>query len=250
MRLIVRLLDTVVDAWLLVIILATMAFGAYSLWDNQNIYHEADASVYKIYDPSAEEENGEDGLEKLRALNPDVVAWLRIDDTKINYPVVQGEDNNQYLNTNAVGEYSLAGSIFLDYRNEADFSSLNSIAYGHHMAQDIMFGQLDEYRERTFFDTHRTGTLYFDCAWHDITFFAFLKADAHDKVLYDPDLTECGDADGFYSYLRSHAQYFEEIELSSETRFLTLSTCCASGSPNDRYLLIGIIEEEEAEYSE
>ena len=247
---IVRLVDTVVDAWLLVLILATMAFGAYSLWDSQNIYQGADASVYAIYDPSAQEENEEDGLAKLRALNPDVVAWLRIDDTKINYPVVQGEDNNQYLNTNAIGEYSLAGSIFLDYRNEADFSSPNSIVYGHHMARDNMFGQLDEYRERDFFDAHRTGTIYFDRAWHDITFFAFLKADAHDQVLYDPDLVQGGGVDGFYSYLQSHAQHFEEIELSSESRFLTLSTCCSSGSPNDRYLLIGIIEEEEAKYSE
>ena len=249
MRLGLRLADTIIDVLLVLFVLAVSGFGIYALWDNQNIYQGSDASVYEIYHPDAETVNGEDGLARLRAVNPDVIAWIEIDDTQIDYPVVQGVDNSRYVNTDAAGNYSLSGSIFLDYRSAADFSSPNSIFYGHNMAKGTMFGELDKYRESSFFDSHRTGALYHDSAWHRITFFAFLQGDAYDKVLYDPLMARCEGAEGFCAYLKSRAQYYEEPEISFGARFITLSTCRSSGAANGRYLLIGIIEEEEAEYS-
>lgn len=249
MSLVIRLVDTVVDVLVLLVLLAMMGFGIYALWDEQNIYQGADASVYEIYHPAAQDSDGADGLDKMRKWNPDVVAWLKIDDTQIDYPVVQGEDNLRYVNTDAFGEYSLSGSIFLDYRDAADFSSPNSILYGHHMAKDTMFGQLDEYREYSFFQSHRTGSLYFAGAWHSITFFAFLQADAYDRVLYDPNLIQCGSRTAFYARLCSRAEYFEEIEVSPGTRFISLSTCRSFGGANSRYLLIGVIGGGEAECS-
>lgn len=248
MHLGLRLADTIIDVLLVLFVLAVSGFGIYALWDNQNIYQGSDASVYEIYHPDAEKINGKDGLARLRVLNSDVTAWIEIDGTQINYPVVQGEDNSRYVNTDAAGNYSLSGSIFLDYRSAADFSSPNSILYGHHMAKGTMFGELDRYRERSFFDSHRTGALYYDSAWHKITFFAFLQGDAYDKVLYDPSLVRCEGADGYCVYLKSHAQYFEAPDISPETRFITLSTCRSSGAANGRYLLIGIIEGEKEEY--
>ena len=243
MYFVLRLLDTLLDVLVVLFVLAAAGWGVYALWDNQNIYQGADAAVYTVYRPAEEEVRGEDGLAKLRALNPDVVAWLQVDDTQLNYPVVQGEDNNRYVNTDAAGDYSLSGSIFLDCRNAPDFSSPNSILYGHHMAKGTMFGQLDEYRDRSFFDAHRIGSLYYNGAWHGITFFAFLQADAYNTMLYDPRLTQSGSIEAFCDYLRSHAQYFEEPDLSPEARFITLSTCRSNGAANGRYLLVGILHE-------
>ncbi len=249
MLLVIRLVDTIVDVLVSVVLLAMMGFGIYALWDEQNIYQGAEASIYEIFHPATQDSDGADGLAELRKWNPDVVAWLKIDDTQIDYPVVQGEDNLRYVNTDVFGEYSLSGSIFLDYRNTVDFSNPNSILYGHHMAKDTMFGQLDEYREYSFFQTHRTGTLYFAGAWHPITFIAFLQADAYDRILYDPNLIQCGSRAAFYAHLCSYAEYFEGIEVSSDTRFITLSTCRSFGGANSRYLLIGVIGEVEAECS-
>ncbi len=249
MNFVIRMVDIIVDVILIILIAAMVGFGVYALWDDRHIYEGADASVYEIYHPSEQEIDGKDGLDKLKAINPDVIAWLQIDDTKINYPVVQGKDNIRYISADAVGNYSLSGSIFLDYRDASDFSSPNNIIYGHHMAKDTMFGQLDDYCEKEFFDAHCTGKLYFDGGWHNITFFAFLQADAYDKVLYDPKLSQCKDTDAYIDYLREHAQYFKELEVSSNTRFITLSTCRSSGIANGRYLLVGIIEQVEAGYS-
>ena len=241
MHFVLRLLDTLLDVLIVLFVLAAAGLGAYALWDNQNIYQNADAAVYAAYRPAEEEADGEDGLAELRAVNPDVVAWLQVDDTQINYPVVQGEDNNRYVNTDAAGDYSLSGSIFLDYRNASDFSSPNSILYGHHMAKGTMFGQLDEYRDRSFFDSHRTGSLYYNGTWYSITFFAFLQADAYNTMLYDPGLTQSGSSEAFCDYLRRHAQYFEAPDISPEARFITLSTCRSNGAANGRYLLVGIL---------
>ena len=243
MHFVLRLLDALLDVFIVLFVLAAAGLGAYALWDNQNIYQNADAAVYAAYRPAEEEADGEDGLAELRAVNPDVVAWLQVDDTQINYPVVQGEDNNRYVNTDAAGDYSLSGSIFLDCRNAPDFSSPNSILYGHHMAKGTMFGQLDEYGDRSFFDAHRTGSLYYNGAWHGITFFAFLQADAYNTMLYDPGLTQSGSSEAFCDYLRSHAQYFEAPDLAPEARFITLSTCRSNGAANGRYLLVGILHE-------
>ena len=243
MHFVLRLLDALLDVFIVLFVLAAAGLGAYALWDNQNIYQNADAAVYAAYRPAEEEADGEDGLAELRAVNPDVVAWLQVDDTQINYPVVQGEDNNRYVNTDAAGDYSLSGSIFLDYRNKADFSSRNSILYGHHMAKGTMFGQLDEYRDRSFFDSHRTGSLYYNGTWYSITFFAFLQADAYNTMLYDPGLTQSGSSEAFCDYLRRHAQYFEAPDLAPEARFIMLSTCRSNGAANGRYLLVGILYE-------
>ena len=69
----------------------------------------------------------------LQKINPDIVGWIYIEGTQINYPVVQGNDNQYYLKHLFSGEWNGSGCIFLDSRNRADFSDRHSIIYGHHM---------------------------------------------------------------------------------------------------------------------
>ena len=83
-------------------------------------------------------------FDELEATNPDTVAWLRVPNTTINYPVVQTTDNATYLSKTFTGGYSLSGTIFLDKGNAADFSSVNSILYGHNRVDGTMFADLDK----------------------------------------------------------------------------------------------------------
>ena len=83
-------------------------------------------------------------FDELKATNPDTVAWLRVPNTTINYPVVQTTDNATYLSKTFTGGYSLSGTIFLDKGNAADFSSVNSILYGHNRVDGTMFADLDK----------------------------------------------------------------------------------------------------------
>ena len=87
----------------------------------------------------------------LQAINPDIVAWLRIPGV-LEYPVVRGEDNSYYLNHTVQKTYNIAGSIFLDYRNERDFSDSKNIIYGHNMKDGSMFGALRPIWIRSFLE--------------------------------------------------------------------------------------------------
>ena len=91
--------------------------------------------------------------------NPDIVAWIYIEGTKINYPIVQGEDNSYYLKHLFSGEWNGSGCIFLDSRNDASFADRHSIIYGHHMKNGTMFTDLDKYKKQDFFDEHPVALL-------------------------------------------------------------------------------------------
>ena len=81
-------------------------------------------------------------LEALRQVNPDVIGWVMIPDTKINYPILQGTDNDYYLGHTWQGVKNSVGSIFMEYRNTPDFTDYNTILYGHNMNDGSMFANL------------------------------------------------------------------------------------------------------------
>lgn len=95
----------------------------------------------------------------LQAINPDIVAWLRIPGV-LEYPVVRGKDNSYYLNHTVQKTYNIAGSIFLDYRNERDFSDSKNIIYGHNMKDGSMFHVLRNYQDIDFFQEHTDMEIY------------------------------------------------------------------------------------------
>lgn len=99
-------------------------------------------------------------FQALWAVNPDVVGWLTIPDTQIDYPILQGKDNDQYLHTDMEGNETVAGEIFLDFEDEGDFSSLHNIIYGHHMKNGTMFKDVVYFKEQEFFDAHSRIVIY------------------------------------------------------------------------------------------
>lgn len=99
-------------------------------------------------------------FDALKAQNSDVIAWLQIPDTQINYPVVQGDDNDYYLHHDLNGDDSISGTIFLDYADQADFSSLHNVFYGHHMRDGSMFKDISRYKDQEYFDAHTEVVLY------------------------------------------------------------------------------------------
>lgn len=99
-------------------------------------------------------------FEELRRINPDVVAWLVIPGTSIEYPVVQTTDNETYLKKTFDGGANAAGTIFLDYESRRDLAGFHSIVYGHHMKNKTMFTDLIKFKEEEFFKEHREIILY------------------------------------------------------------------------------------------
>lgn len=97
---------------------------------------------------------------QLRKINPDVVGWIKIEGTTIDYPIVRTDNNETYLVTDFEGNKSAAGAIFLDYESEPDFSGRHNILYGHHMKNGSMFKDIIKYKEETFFKEHQDIVIY------------------------------------------------------------------------------------------
>ena len=89
---------------------------------------------------------------------PNVVAWIKMDDVDVSYPIVQGSDNEYYLHCDPSGQQNVDGSIFLDYRNKYDFSDEYSVIYGHNMVGGKMFGDIKKYYDQKFFEELLSGT--------------------------------------------------------------------------------------------
>ena len=126
---IIRLIDGLIDKSILLVCIVLFLLGSYGLYDSYMVYQQAtDNSILK-YKPGYETDDETD-----KEIAGNMVAWLTVDDTNIDYPVMQGEDNNEYLNKDPFGDYALSGSIFLDSRNNPEFKDYYSLIYGHHMS--------------------------------------------------------------------------------------------------------------------
>ena len=145
----IKLVDRVTDYALLIGFLLLFLIGFYTMYDTLLIYDAARGDDLRSFRPIVNEA-GELTWD-MSALSEDVVAWLTVDDTNIDYPVMQGIDNTEYLNKNPYGQYSLSGSLFLDSRNAPDFTDPYSLIYGHHMEYGRIFGALDEYLDESYF---------------------------------------------------------------------------------------------------
>lgn len=232
---IIRYIDHVTDAVLLLFFLFLLLIGAYTMYDTILIYNQADVDLGSFRPLAVTEEDGE-FIWDMSALSEDVVAWLTVDDTEIDYPVMQGIDNNEYLNKDPFGEYSLAGSIFLDVRNAPDFSNPYSLIYGHHMEYGKMFGALDAFLNEEYLDAHKTGTLTVSNKRYPIHFFASLEVDASVNEIFAPT-----EAEGTLDYVREHAAVWREPD---GEKLIALSTC-KFPQTTARIVVFGVLKDEQ-----
>ena len=214
----------------LVIILALLIFGgysAYALWDNQQVYNAAQNVQLEMKKLKPVIEETEDGpsFEELLAVNPDVKAWVTMDGTQIDYPILQGDTNMSYINTDVYGNFALAGSILLDCRNSGDFSDIYNLVYGHHMDNSNMFGDLDLYRDEDFFRKNTTGTLITRDGVYDLSVLALLIVPASENRVFE--VTWNQDPNTVIAFAVENAEYISDNlpQPGDEVQFLALSTC-------------------------
>lgn len=164
----------------------------------------------------------------LKKVNPDVQGWLYQKGTVINYPVVQGTDNDTYLHTRFDKQWSGGGTLFVDCRMEKNFKGFNSIIYGHHMKDGSMFRSIRGYtKEDGYYDKHKTLELATPHGnYHLVVFSAFItKATDEDtyKMTYDDSAKQ--------SYIdraweRSELPLTRDsVDVTKNDRLVTLSTC-------------------------
>ena len=235
----IRLTNWLVDGVVLSVLVLLVCFTAYSVLDNNRVASQADVQLFESYKPKA---NDDPTFEELVATNPDVLGWLTLYGTGVDYPLVQGKSNDEYLNTNPSGEFALSGSLFLDYRNARDFSNPSTIVFGHHMENHLLFGDLDQYGGAEYFQRHRYGNVYYGGRNHGVEVCAYLLVDAYDEVVYGTTVGSSPTTEEFLAYLKAHAGQWMDGGLTADDHMLVLSTC-GSGT-NDRHVVVARITDQ------
>lgn len=229
-----------------ILILLMLSYGMYSLWDTYKIYANsfADEELLK-FRPT---DDGEDNptLKDLKKLNPDVKAWIQVPKTNIDYPVVQGQDDMEYINKNVYGEFELSGAIFLSCLNKDDFSDQYNLVYGHNMKNGGMFADVADFTNKEYFETHQKGKLYLTDATRKIRFFACMKVTAADAKIYHPDGYRKENLKDLLDYIQANAVQYRDVNVADENSLIALSTC-SEAETNGRVVLIGKLERKVAE---
>ena len=176
----------------------------------------------------------------LREAAPNVIGWLMQEDTAINYPITQTEDNDYYLTHLYDGTYNKAGCLFSDYENRADFSDRSTIVYGHNMRDGSMFASLNQYRKQNYYEAHPTMTLLTPEGSYVVELFAAFNASPKESGKSDSpwrlDFENDADFTVWLSAMTSRSLIQTETAVTARDKVLTLSTCNGSG---DRFIVMG-----------
>jgi sortase B len=167
--------------------------------------------------------------------NDDIVGYIKIDGTTIDYPVVQSRDNIDYLTLDTYGKKSSSGSIFLDCENDVSRDDRNVIVYGHNMNTRKMFHDLRDYRDEDFFESHRIikfDTLYDRCEYEVFSFYKSEDTFNYIQVFFDGD----EEFAALISDMKARSMYDTGVGVSSDDRILTLSTC-SNAEEDTRYVV-------------
>lgn len=199
-----RRINTWIDRILLSFLLFLIIFIGSGLIDSFIFLEEGMASIkYRSFS-------------QLMEINPDTVAWIRMDGTHIDHPVVRSADNFDYLDRSFDGKYYAGGTLFMDKGN-GDLEDPYCMIHGHHMAGGAMFGDLSKYLEAGFFEENRSGELLTPEFDYDIRVFASGVFNAYDSRIYT--VGGCAPLD----YVKNKAINLREIPEPSHV--LALSTC-------------------------
>lgn len=182
----------------------------------------------------------------LQEQNEDIIGWIQVEGTDIDYPVLYDTTYNlYYLNHSFKGTNTAYGSIFVMGENAGDFTDFNTVVYGHNMLDGSMFAQLHRFRKEDFFNTHGEIVLYTPDRKLTYQVFAAYRRDNLNIIVNNDFSTEelrTQYIDSIYEH-DAVANFKPEYEITASDRILTLSTCI--GNPAYRYVVQGVLVSDE-----
>lgn len=185
-------------------------------------------------DDSAAQQLKQTDLNTLRQINEDVLGWIHIPGTKIDYPILQGADNEYYLKRTWKGQRNPVGSIFLETQNSRDFTDWNTIIYGHNMSDGSMFGGLEKYRKQDYWEKHPYIYIVTDAGVQRYEIFSSYVANVDSKT-YGLSFRQTQTREDFLTMALEQSQIDTGIRPAITDQILTLSTC--SGGETTRRVI-------------
>ena len=171
----------------------------------------------------------------LQDIYPNIVGWLTLDGTRLNNPVLQATDNDFYLRHNYKGEESRGGSIFIDYRNNANELGRHTIFYGHVLRNGTMFGDLDQFAEQAYANDH--AVLFYETTQskYELHVFAAYKTTT-DFYYIETNFTDDSYMT-FISEIQARSVITMPVTVNETDRIVTLSTCTTSANDEERFVV-------------
>lgn len=184
-------------------------------------------------------------FDELMKINDDTVGWIRFykEPSQINYPVVQGEDNDLYLHKTFSANENTLGAIFVDAAASSDFTDKNTIIYGHRMKDGSMFRKLEEYKDKDFWKENPYFYIYTPDG-KEITYKIYSVGQVLDTS--DTYLTSFAGEEDYQKFLdmtMKEADYDTGVKVTTDDTIVTLSTCTAASDEN-RFVVRGVKEKE------
>ncbi|MGF0017552.1 class B sortase [Sporofaciens sp. SGI.106] len=244
----------IISTIVLVVAIAVFCVSGFQLYKIMSGYHKGKAEYDKILEIAVEEKEPEEegqedsfrvNFDELLAINPDTVGWIRFspEPSQINYPVVQGDDNDLYLHKTFSANDNTVGAIFVNVYNNPDFNDRNTIIYGHRMNDNSMFHDLAKYEDKSFWEANPYFYIYTPDG-REITYHIYSTGVVKDTS--DTYLTEFASDEDYQAFLnmtKEVAAYDTGIEVGTDDVIVTLSTC-TKASNDDRFVVRGVKESE------
>lgn len=173
---------------------------------------------------------------QLDKINPDTVGWITIPNTPCSYPILKGSSNDEYLSKTIYGTNNSAGSIFMETSCKSDFSSHNTIIYGHNMKNDTMFHTINKYKEESFFKEHPYIYVMTPDGVERIYHLVSCFKTTSDSFVYKTDFTDSKEYNNYLSSIVNSSLYMTN-PCDTTKPIITLSTCTGING-TERFVVI------------
>ena len=185
--------------------------------------------INEIIDETSKDKNDID-FASLKKKNKEIVAYLKVPGTKIDYVVVKGKDNSYYLKHNLYKQSSVAGWIFMDYHNKLDGTDKNIVIYGHNTYNGTMFGTLRNVVKKNWYENMDNHTFNLVLEDEVVTYQVFSTYSIKVEDYYiNTIFKNNNEFDKFVKTLKKRSVYNYDVEVTGEDSILTLSTCTGGG---------------------
>lgn len=230
---ILKLIDYIITKIISIIILIIILFGSYCLYDSLSIYNSSLPYTLKKYKPKINNELNTIDSKELKSINGNIIGWITINNTNIDYPFVKSSNLQEYLNKDIYNNYSISGSIFLDPGSDINNNYL--ILYGHNMKNGSMFGNINKFIKEDYYNNHQEGIIIINNKTYKLQVFALTKVNADNKIIYNPNTRP----EKLKNYLRSNHIFYQEYPKIE--KILAMSTCTTG--TNQRLVLFSYLKE-------
>lgn len=234
---------------ILVAAIVVFCVSAFKLLQIGKGYKDGQSEYEKVRDVAIKSADDKEkfrvDFDELMKINDDTVGWIRFykEPSQINYPVVQGEDNDLYLHKTFSANENTLGAIFVDAAASSDFTDKNTIIYGHRMKDGSMFRKLEEYKDKDFWKENPYFYIYTPDG-KEITYKIYSVGQVLDTS--DTYLTSFAGEEDYQKFLdmtMKEADYDTGVKVTTDDTIVTLSTCTAASDEN-RFVVRGVKEKE------